>query len=106
MLHHRVIGTSLLVLGLAASPAFAQQHTTADDVAYCNTLSGMYNRYLADATPSAETVAAQANCTPAGAAGAIPQLEKLLQAKGFRLPERATAHQQQPFPRTRHAGDS
>ncbi len=97
MLHHHVIRTGLLALGLAglaASPAFAQQQATADDVSYCNTLSGMYNRYLGDATPSAETVAAQANCTAARAAEAIPQLEKLLQAKGFRLPERATAHQQ------------
>ena len=98
MLHRHVIRTSLLALGLgilAASPAFAQQQqTTADDVSYCNTLSGMYNRFLGDSTPSADTVTAQTNCNAGRAAEAIPQLEKLLQAKGYKLPERATAHRQ------------
>ena len=97
MLHHQVIRTGLLALSLgvlAASPSFSQQTTTADDVSYCNTLSGMYNRYLADSTPSADTVSAQANCGNGRATEAIAQLEKLLKAKGYRLPERATAHQQ------------
>ena len=98
MLHHHVIRTGLLALGvgvLASSPAFSQQATTtADDVSYCNMLSSMANRYLADSSPSADTVAAQNNCGGARTGEAIAQLQKLLQAKGYRLPERATAHQQ------------
>lgn len=95
MTRHHVIRTRLFALGLATlatSPAFAQK-TTADDVAYCNQLSGMYNRYPGDATPSTETMTAEANCTIERAVQAIPQLEKLLLAKGFRLPEKAAGHQ-------------
>lgn len=96
MLHHRLIRTGVLVLGLgvvAGSPALAQK-ITADDVAYCNRLSAIYNRYLGDSTPSMETMTAEANCTMERAAEAIPQLEKLLVAKGYKLPEHTVGHQQ------------
>jgi hypothetical protein len=95
MQHHRIIRTSMIALGLGvltASPAFAQQ-AKADDVAYCSRLAGMYNRYLADSTPSMETITAQNQCSGPNAPQAIAALEKLLQSKGYKLPERAVGQQ-------------
>ncbi|HEX2886506.1 hypothetical protein [Vineibacter terrae] len=94
--HHHVIRTGLLALGLgilAASPSLAQQQTTTGDAAYCARLAAMYNRYLADSTPSMETISAQNQCSGPNAAQAIASLEKLLQSKGYKLPERSVGQQ-------------
>ncbi len=96
MHHHRLIRTGMLALGLgvlAASPLLAQQQTTAGDAAYCARLAAMYNRYLADSTPSMETIAAQNQCSGPNSAQAIASLEKLLQSKGYKLPERTVGQQ-------------
>lgn len=98
MQYHRIITIGALVLGvgIAGGPAFSQNSATtrADDVAYCNQLSGIYNRFLGDSTPSMSTMAAETDCSTGRVAEAIPQLEKLLLAKGYKLPEKAVGHQQ------------
>jgi hypothetical protein len=95
MLHHRVIATGVFMLGFGivlAQPAAAQQ-TANDDAAYCGRLSATYNRFLGDSTPSVETLAAEADCGQ-HPAQAIAQLEKLLQSKGYPLPEKTVGQRQ------------
>lgn len=97
MQYHRIItiGALALGIGVVGAPAFSQNTaTTMDDVAYCNQLSGIYNRFLGDSSPSMSTIAAETDCTNGHVAEAIPQLEKLLLAKGYKLPEKAVGHQQ------------
>lgn len=97
MQYHRTIMIGALAVGLGAigGPAFSQNAATSmNDVAYCNQLSGIYNRFLGDSTPSMSTIAAETDCTNGHVAEAIPQLEKLLLSKGYKLPEKAVGHQQ------------
>jgi hypothetical protein len=49
----------------------------------------------APASPATETSVAMTNCNNGRAAEAIPVLEKVLRANGFRVPERAVARQPQ-----------
>jgi hypothetical protein len=89
MQHHHIVTAILLALGtglLAAPPAFSQM-ASGNDVAYCNALSGVYNRYLGDSSLSMETISAEANCNNGRVAQAIPELEKLLRSKGYPLPQ-------------------
>ena len=84
----------LLVLLLPAA-AFAQSST--GDVAYCNRLADLYDRYLgeSDNSPqrgnpanSLEGQVASAQCRERKPAGAIPVLERILRGNGFTLPSR------------------
>lgn len=97
MQYHRIIMIGALALGVGAigAPAFSQDAaTTMNDVAYCNQLSGIYNRFLGDSTPSMSTISAETDCNNGHVAEAIPQLEKLLLSKGYKLPDKAIGHQQ------------
>ena len=91
-------------LGLApgfatlAAPAAAQNNALqADNIACCNKLRGIYERYMpmrayggsTGASPSAETHTALAMCDNGRHAEAIPHLEKVLRGNGFKVPERA-----------------
>jgi hypothetical protein len=85
----------LPALMLLAAPAFAQ--VSPGDVAYCNRLADLYDRYLGRSeiasvrgTPggSLEGQVASAQCRQGQPAGAIPVLERLLRNNGFTLPPR------------------
>jgi hypothetical protein len=84
----------LLVLSLPVS-AFAQ--ASPGDVAYCNRLADLYDRYLgqSDNSPWRSTIAnsldgqvASTQCREGKPASAIPTLERLLRGNGFTLPPR------------------
>ena len=85
----------LPALMLLAAPAFAQ--VSPGDVAYCNRLADLYDRYPGRSeiasvrgTPggSLEGQVASAQCRQGQPAGAIPVLERLLRNNGFTLPPR------------------
>ena len=84
----------LFVLLLPAS-AFAQAST--GDIAYCNRLADLYNRYLGetDNSPYRSTIGnslegqvAATQCRTGKPASAIPALERILRGNGFTLPPR------------------
>ncbi len=84
----------LFFLLLLPAMAFAQ---APGDVAYCNRLSDLYERYIgrSDIAPirpnpggSLEGQVASAQCRQGQPAGAIPVLERLLRNNGFTLPPR------------------
>jgi hypothetical protein len=84
----------LLALLLPAS-AFAQ--ASPGDIAYCNRLADLYNRYLgeSDNSPYRSTIGnslegqvAASQCRAGKPATAIPALERILRGNGFTLPPR------------------
>jgi hypothetical protein len=86
----------LLALLLPVS-AFAQAGAPPGDVAYCNRLADLYDRYLgqSDNSPWRSTIAnsldgqvASTQCREGKPASAIPTLERLLRGNGFTLPPR------------------
>ena len=90
----RTIFLLLLALLLPAT-AFAQ--ASPGDVAYCNRLADLYERYLgrSESSPyrdttrgSLETQVAAAQCRQGKPAQAIPVLERVLRNNGFTLPPR------------------
>ncbi len=92
------LGLALGFATLAGAPAVAQNNALqADEIAYCNKLRGIYERYMPmrsyggamGSSPSAETHTALTMCNNGRHAEAIPHLEKVLRGNGFRLPERA-----------------
>ena len=75
--------------------AFAQSSPA--DVAYCNRLADLYDRYLgeSDNSPfrgnignSLEGQVASVQCRQGKPASAIPALERILRGNGFTLPPR------------------
>jgi hypothetical protein len=99
-----VVGIALAAASLSSLPAMAQDSAArVDDRAYCNALARTYERYMPTrsyggsigASPATETSVAMENCNNGRAAEAIPVLEKVLRANGFRTPERAIARQPQ-----------
>ncbi|MBV8188798.1 MAG: hypothetical protein JOY64_16425 [Alphaproteobacteria bacterium] len=91
--------TLMAALALACLPlgvAQAQAMSSANDLAYCARLSGLYQRYVGSneygrhmvATPNVEGGAAVAECHQGNAAASIPVLERLLSDAGFTLPPR------------------
>lgn len=83
----------LLLALLPPVAAFAQAPPA--DVAYCNRLADLYDRYLgqSDNSPQRDNPAnsldgqvASAQCREGRPAGAIPTLERILRANGFTLP--------------------
>jgi hypothetical protein len=84
----------VLTAGFFATPAMTQSASVDDDVAYCRALATQYERYGGQATngrPSAETTAAIAMCNSGRPREGIAQLEKVLTAHGFTLPQRSVA---------------
>jgi hypothetical protein len=87
---------SLLALLLPMS-AFAQAGASPGDIAYCNRLADLYDRYLgqSDNSPWRSTIAnsldgevASRQCRQGKPASAIPTLERILRGNGFTLPPR------------------
>ena len=83
-----------LLAGLAPAAAFAQ---SPGDVAYCNRLADLYDRYLgqSDNSPWRSTIAnslegevASRQCRAGKPDSAIPTLERILRGNGFTLPAR------------------
>jgi hypothetical protein len=84
-----------LLAALLPAATFAQG--TPGDVAYCNRLADLYDRYLgeSDNSPqrgnpanSLEGQVASAQCRAGKPASAIPTLERILRGNGFTLPSR------------------
>ncbi|HLG49120.1 MAG TPA: hypothetical protein VKY24_22940 [Reyranella sp.] len=84
---------ALLLAALSPATAFAQ---SAADLAYCNRLADLYDRYLGQADYGSErgyapgsldSQVASAQCRAGNPAG-IPVLERLLRNNGFSLPPR------------------
>jgi len=78
-------------------PAAALAQLSAGDVAYCNRLADLYDRYLgqSDNSPQRDNPAnsldgqvASVQCREGRAARAIPTLERILRGNGFTLPAR------------------
>lgn len=98
---HRSVMSATLALGLAVlsvSSASAQTVSVeSDDAAYCKKLAALQERYgrSANTSNSMETNTALNSCTNERAAEAIPQLEKMLRASGFNLPERTIGTRRQ-----------
>jgi hypothetical protein len=93
---HNVLAAAGIALtaGMLMTPAMAQSASADGDVAYCRALASQYERYGGQATngrPSAETTAAIAMCNSGRPAEGIAQLEKILTAHGFTLPQRSVA---------------
>lgn len=83
-----------LMVGLLPAVAFAQ--SPAGDVAYCNRLADLYERYIgrSDVAPvrpnpggSLDADVAAAQCRQGNPSG-IPALERVLRNNGFTLPPR------------------
>ena len=86
---------ALLLAILLPGAAFAQASPA--DIAYCNRLADIYDRYLgrSDNSPYPETAGgtldgevASVHCREGKPAGAIPVLEQQLRRSGFTLPPR------------------
>jgi len=87
--------TALLLLALLL-PATALAQGSAGDLAYCNRLADLYERYIgrSDIAPirpnpggGLEADVAAAQCRE-GRPGGIPVLERVLRGNGFTLPPR------------------
>jgi hypothetical protein len=87
----------LVLLAGLLLPAAAFAQPAAGDVAYCNRLADLYDRYLgqSDNSPWRSTVAnslegqvASTQCREGKPASAIPTLERILRGNGFTLPPR------------------
>lgn len=86
---------AVFLLVLLPATAFAQ--ASPDDVAYCNRLADLYDRYLgqSDNSPQRDNIAnsldgqvASVQCREGKPSGAIPVLERILRGNGFTLPPR------------------
>ena len=89
--------TSIIVLLAVLVPTAAFAQSSAADVAYCNRLADLYNRYLgeSDNSPYRSTIGnslegqvAASQCRAGKPATAIPALERILRGNGFTLPPR------------------
>jgi len=87
--------TACLLAALLPATAFAQ--SSAADIAYCNRLADIFERYLGRTenvplwdTPSSslESQVAAGQCRQGKPEGAIPVLERVLRGNGFTLPPR------------------
>lgn len=88
--------TLLLLLAGLVLPAAASAQPAAGDLAYCNSLADLYERYIgrSDQAPirpnpggGLEADVAAAQCRE-GKPGGIPVLERVLRGNGFTLPKR------------------
>jgi hypothetical protein len=86
-----------VLLALLLVPAWAFAQSPAADVAYCNRLADLYDRYLGrykygtdrgGGTGSIDNEVASAQCRQGIAGPSIPVLERVLRANGFTLPPR------------------
>jgi hypothetical protein len=86
----------LLALMAGLSPAVAFAQSPAGDIAYCNRLANLYERYIgrSDNAPSRPNMGgslsadvAAAQCRQGNVSG-IPALERVIQNNGFTLPPR------------------
>jgi len=87
---------SLLLAGLLL-PGAASAQPAAGDVAYCNRLADLYDRYLGrwkygtdrgGGTGSVDNEVASAQCRQGITGPSIPVLERVLRDNGFTLPPR------------------
>ena len=88
--------TALLILLAGLAPAAASAQSPAADVAYCNRLADLYERYIGRnefssnrsfGRGSLEGDVASQQCRQGNPAG-IPVLERVLRGNGFSLPPR------------------
>jgi hypothetical protein len=86
-----------ILLAILLVPASALAQSTAADVAYCNRLADLYDRYLgrwkygtdrAGGTGSVDNEVASAQCRQGITGPSIPVLERVLRDNGFTLPPR------------------
>jgi hypothetical protein len=78
-------------------PVAARAQASPGDVAYCNRLADLYDRYLgqsdnspwrANPSNSLDGQVASTQCREGKPASAIPALERILRGNGFTLPPR------------------
>lgn len=90
----RSVAAAMVALVLPSAAIAQQQQPLASDVNYCNTLAGLYNRYVvgysgtgSQGTPDLTVEGAITQCGT-DPANSIPVLEKVLKNNDFTLPPR------------------